>query len=269
MNEACVLIIYGIIAMIYCAIGSYLLKALTKQDAPNKRLCLSALSVALLLHAYVLLPAIVTKDGLSFGLFNTLGLISIFLLLFFIAFNLRHAILSLGLLAIPTALFGLVCTYVGRFEQVPAIWANFGLSSHIFLSLAAYCMLFMAAIQALIVRLQIRELKHQTNQRFWVDKLPPLQSMDGLLFEMILLGFGLLSAALMFGAMATVDILGQHIAHKTFFSVLSWLIFGILVIGHYRHNWHGKKMANLTLIGFALLAIGFIGSKFVFEMILN
>lgn len=263
------LIIYGIIATIYCAVGGHLMQTLTQQNTPNKPFCLGALSIALLLHAYLLLPAIITDHGLSFGLWNTLGLISIFLLLYFIAFNLRHSILSLGLLAIPTALFGLGLTYVGRFEKVPTIWADFGLSVHIFLSLAAYCMLFMAAIQALIVRLQIRELKHQTHQRFWVDKLPPLQSMDGLLFEMILLGFALLSAALVFGAMATFDILGQHIAHKTFFSVLSWLIFGVLVIGHYRYNWHGKKMASLTLLGFVLLAIGFIGSKFVFEMILN
>lgn len=260
--------IYVVIAVIYCAIGGHLLYALVGQKMPNKPMFLGALSMAWLLHAYVLLPAIITNHGLSVGLLNTLGLISLILILYFIIFNCYHAILSLGLLAIPTALFGLLATYLGNFFQTKIVWLDFWLATHIFLSLSAYCMLLMATIQAFIVRWQIRELKHQTKQRFWVEKLPSLQSMDGLLFDMIVSGFVLLSIALIFGVIVTVDVFGQHIAHKTFFSILSWLIFGVLVVGHYRYHWHGKKIANLTLIGFMLLAVGFVGSKFVLEMIL-
>lgn len=273
---AIVLVMYAITALIYASVALYLVGNLyfanTNQNStrPSHRWGLMAvLLVGLLCHTYLLAPHIITPMGLSFGLYNTISLVSVFLLLYFVVFNVYHPITSLGVLAIPTALVGLGANYIGRLDNTSIIQADLILKIHIFLSFASYCMLFMAAIQALIVRLQIRELKHQSFHRFWVNQLPPLQSMDALLFEMILIGFALLTIALGFGAMIATDILGQHIAHKTFFSVLSWLVFGGLIVGHYRHGWQGRRMASMTLIGFGLLAIGFIGSKFVFEILLR
>ena len=126
----------------------------------------------------------------------------------------------------------------------------------------------MAAVQALFVRLQISELKHKTIHRFWVNKLPSLQSMESLLFDMILVGFVLLSIALGIGFIYVDDLMAQHIAHKTVFSVLSWLLFGLLLIGNWRGALRGKRAANITIYAFILLAIGFIGSKFVLEFLI-
>ena len=126
----------------------------------------------------------------------------------------------------------------------------------------------MATVQALFLRLQIRELKHKTIHRFWVNKLPPLQSMEGLLFDMILVSFVLLSIALGLGFVYVQDIFAQHIVHKTVFSMLSWLLLGGLLIGHWRAGWRGKRAANLTIYAFLLLALGFVGSKFVLELVL-
>ena len=44
---------------------------------------------------------------------------------------------------------------------------------------------------------------------------------------------------------------------------------GALLIGHYQFGWRGQKAIRFTLIGFFLLALGFIGSKFVLEMVLG
>jgi ABC-type uncharacterized transport system permease subunit len=62
--------------------------------------------------------------------------------------------------------------------------------------------------------------------------------------------------------------MAQHIAHKTVFSVLSWLLFGLLLIGNWRGGLRGKRATNMTIYAFILLAIGFVGSKFVLEMLL-
>jgi ABC-type uncharacterized transport system permease subunit len=59
------------------------------------------------------------------------------------------------------------------------------------------------------------------------------------------------------------------LAHKTAFSIISWFVYGFLLIGHYKFGWRGQKAIRFTLIGFFLLAVGFIGSKFVLEMILG
>ena len=53
------------------------------------------------------------------------------------------------------------------------------------------------------------------------------------------------------------------------FSIVSWFVYGALLIGHYKFGWRGQKAIRFTMIGFFLLAVGFIGSKFVLEMILH
>lgn len=93
--------------------------------------------------------------------------------------------------------------------------------------------------------------------------------MESLLFDLIITGFALLTVALLFGFFTIDDFFAQHLAHKTAFSIISWFVYGALLIGHYRFGWRGQKAIRFTLIGFVLLAIGFIGSKFVLEMILG
>lgn len=239
------------------------------QDKPiHKSSSLGLLVVGMLAHATLLYPYVVTLYGLNFNLFNVLSLISLFFLLFYVLFSLYRPIVSLGVLAAPTALIGLTIGYVGRAPYQPLTDIGIGLEAHILLSFAAYCVLLMAAVQALFLRLQIRELKHQTIHRFWVNKLPSLQSMESLLFDMLLVGFVLLSIALGIGFVYVKDLMAQHIAHKTVFSVLSWLLFGALLIGNWRAGWRGKRAADITIYAFILLAIGFVGSKFVLEMLL-
>lgn len=261
-------LLYSISAILYAVTGLYLYNCLIKNTRIHKAMTLSAILVAALTHALLLIPQILTLYGLNFNIFNTLSLTSLFFLIFYGLFSAYRPILSLGVLALPTALLGLSVGYFGKAAYEPLTNLSIVLQVHILLSFAAYCVLLMAALQAIILRLQIRELKRRSTHRFWVSKLPSLQSMESLLFDMILLGFVILSLALGLGVVATYDILAQHIAHKLAFSLLSWLIFGIFIIGHYKKGWRGKRAANFTIYGFGLLAVGFVGSKAVLELIL-
>ena len=146
---------------------------------------------------------------------------------------------------------------------------SLGLDIHIILSLSAYAVLLMATIQAVILWFQDRELKNKQKKRSWVNLLPSFQAMESLLFDLIKTGFLLLTVALVFGFFTIDNFFAQHLAHKTAFSIISWFVYGALLIGHYRFGWRGQKAIRFTLIGFFLLAVGFIGSKFVLEMILG
>lgn len=262
------LLAFVIASLAYIAVILYLGWALTTNRTIHKIATMSVLLVGMLAHAILLYPDIVTLYGLNFNLFNALSLTSLFFLFFYILFSLYRPIISLGILAAPTALAGVVVGHLGRAPYQPLTDISFGLEAHILLSFAAYCVLLMAAVQALFVRLQIRELKHKTIHRFWVNKLPSLQSMESLLFDMILVGFVLLSIALGIGFIYVQDLMAQHIAHKTMFSVLSWLLFGLLLLRNWRGGLRGKRAANLTIYAFILLAIGFVGSKLVLELLL-
>lgn len=260
--------VFVIASMAYIAVSIYIARALVTDNTIRKGVSLGLMLVGMLAHAAVLYPHMITLYGLNFNLFNVLSLISLLFLFFYVLFCLYRPILSLGILAAPTAFFGMTVGYFGRAPYQPLTDVSVGLEAHILLSFAAYCVLLMAAVQALFLRLQIRELKHKSIHRFWVNKLPSLQSMEGLLFDMILVGFVLLSVALGLGFVYVQDLFTQHIVHKTVFSVLSWLLFGTLIFGHWRSGWRGKRAANITIYAFILLAIGFVGSKLVLELVL-
>lgn len=247
----------------------YLLWAIGRQTVIHKGVSLGLLLVGLLAHLALLYPKIMTNMGLNFNLFNMLSLTSAFMLMFYWAFCLYRPILTLGILATPLALGGAVLGYLGNAPYQPLTNITPLLQWHIILSLAAYSVLFMAAVQAVMLRLQIKELKRQSFHRIWVNKLPSLQSMESLLFDMITVGFGLLSVALLLGFLDTHDLMGQHLAHKTVFSGLSWLIYGALLFGHWRYGWRGLKASNMAVYGSILLGLAFIGTKFVLEIILS
>ena len=63
------------------------------------------------------------------------------------------------------------------------------------------------------------------------------------------------------------DMLAQHLWHKTLFSTLSWLIFGVLLFGHWRWGWRGRKAARWTIAAMLLLALAFFGTKFVYDLL--
>lgn len=263
------LFIYLSCVAVYAAASIYLLACLAKDRPIAKVSLLSLLIITLILHGAVLYPEIVTNYGLNFNLFNTLSLTSLFFVLFYVLFGLYRPILSLGVLAVPSGLLGISLGYFGKADYQPISDLSASLQVHILLSFAAYCVLLMAAVQGVLLRLQIRELKHQTMHRFWVSRLPSLQSMEGLLFDMIALGFAILSLALVLGFIATYDIMTQHLAHKMVFSLISWLVYGVLIWGHYRYGWRGKRAASFAIYGFVLLAVGFVGSKAVMELLLS
>ena len=65
--------------------------------------------------------------------------------------------------------------------------------------------------------------------------------MESLLFDMLMTGFILLTLALGFGFFTIDNFFAQHLAHKTAFSIVSWLVYGALLIGHWKFGWRGQQ----------------------------
>ena len=93
--------------------------------------------------------------------------------------------------------------------------------------------------------------------------------MESLLFEIIGLGYILLSVALITGATYIENIFEQHLIHKTFLSVSAWVVFAILIWGRWRFGWRGKTAVRWTISGFVVLMLAYFGSKLVQELILG
>ena len=84
---------------------------------------------------------------------------------------------------VVTVVFALLTHTPPRFIQRD----DWGVLSHIALSVTAYSIFTLAAGQALLLYLQNRQLKHNYNSPL-VRNLPPLQTMERLLFQFLLCG---------------------------------------------------------------------------------
>ena len=96
-----------------------------------------------------------------------------------------------------------------------------------------------------------------------------LQTMESLMFQMLAIGFTLLTLALVTGILFLEDIFAQHLVYKTFLSIAAWGIFSILLWGRWTFGWRGRKAIRWTLSGFGLLILAYFGSKLVLEIILD
>jgi len=139
---------------------------------------------------------------------------------------------------------------------------------HILLSLTAYSLFTLAAIQAIVLAIQEQHL-HQHHPAGLMRKLPPLQTMENWLFKLIFYGFVVLSLGLFSGFFFLEDLFSQHLVHKTILSLVSWVVFAILLWGRKTFGWRGKIAVRWTLTGFSFLVLAYFGSKFVLEFLLD
>ena len=93
--------------------------------------------------------------------------------------------------------------------------------------------------------------------------------METLLFQMLALGFLLLTLSLLTGFLFLEDMFAQHLVHKTVLSLLAWLLFAVLLLGHWWLGWRGQTAIRWTIAAFVLLMLAYFGSKFVLELILH
>lgn len=218
--------------------------------------------LAVLLHGPLHTHVLVVSLGAAFSLFAWQAALLLWL------FSLRQPIIVLGLVVYPVAC---VCLLLGQWLPVGdevrdrLDWA---LQVHILLSLVAYGVLTLGAVQAGVLAIQHRRL-HNQKPRGRAIGLPPLQTMEHLLFRLIGAGFFLLSLAILSGGFFVDNLFTQHLAHKTILSIVAWLFFAVLLWGRWRHGWRGRMALRWTLAGYMILILAYFGSKMVLEQILG
>ena len=256
-------------AILYGLAGAWLLRRLRHPGAAASGfLPLWPAVVALLIHGPLVWKGLFTPEGLNVELFAILGLVGWLVALLLTLASLSLPVASLGIVVYPVvalSVIGLAFAPPGHYltEEL-----DFGLRAHILLSILAYSLLSIAAVQAALLYIQDSHLHRQQPGGF-VRALPPLETMEKLLFGMIGLGFGLLTLSLLSGAFYLNDIFGQHLVHKTVLSVIAWLIFAVLLFGRWQFGWRGRVAIRWAISGFVVLMLAYFGSKFVIELLLG
>lgn len=141
---------------------------------------------------------------------------------------------------------------------------------HLLISLLAYSLFTIASLQALMMAVLENRL-HGGRLPIYLQSLPPLLTIERLLFRIIALGFILLTLTLVSGMLFSEELVGQplKVNHKVLFGILSWCIYAALLAGRRIYGWRGRLALRWTLAGFLALLLAYIGSKFVLEVILH
>ena len=207
-------------------------------------------------------------NGFSFSFFSTGSLIALIVALLLLIAALNKPVEKLGLAVLPIA--ALMLTLELNFDDKPHLLHsyNWQMSTHILTSIIAFSLLNIAALQAILLAIQDQQLKSHPPKRF-IQSLPPLQTMESLLFQMLGAGVFFLSISLISGFIFVENLFAQHLVHKTVLSILAWIIFSSLLIGRSRYGWRGQLAIQWTLIGFVSLLLAYFGSKLVLELILH
>ena len=53
------------------------------------------------------------------------------------------------------------------------------------------------------------------------------------------------------------------------FSVLSWVVFAVLLVGRWQLGWRGRTAVRILYAGSGLLMLAYVGSRFVMEVVLH
>lgn len=184
---------------------------------------------------------------------------------------------GLRLLVLPSAAVAVILPLLFPGSVVPLQGKSALFPWHIAIAILAYSTLTIAAFHAVLMALQESYLHTPPGvaQRSWlaemIDKLPALLTMERLLFKLIGFGFALLTATVLSGVVFSEQLFGIAFKwdHKTVFTMLSWLLFGLLLTGRAWRGWRGKTALRFTLTGFATLLLAYVGSRFVLEVVLH
>lgn len=256
---------------LYIAALLYARKFWRDQQQPEQKWLRTLICLGLAGHTLSLLTIIWQPQGIELGLFVILSLGSAMAIGLLAIASYWQPALTMTMLAPALLLSSIVCIPISHLLEPHLSVHNtltLSQSGHILLSIMAWATLILAWIQSFVASFQAKALKKGKMGNL-ISGFPPLQTTERVLFELLTLGWCLLTIAIATGFIAFENLFEQKLVHKTFFTALAWLMLGIVLIGHWIAGWRGQRTLRAAQWGIALMLVGYIGTKIVLEIILQ
>ncbi len=230
----------------------------------------AALLAPFALHTYLLSGSMFGDGGVYLGVGNALSLILWLTVLIYGLGSYFYRLDGLHALVLPAATIAVMLPVIFPSTQALANTETLAFKAHLLISMLAYSLFTIASLHVLLMAIIERRL-HAGALPSALQKMPPLLTLETLLFRVLAAGFILLTLTIASGVLFSEELFGKpaRFSHKTVFGVLSWLIFAALLSGRWFYGWRGRTAVRWTLAGFLTLVLAYIGSKFVLEVILG
>jgi ABC-type uncharacterized transport system permease subunit len=232
----------------------------------------------LVIHGVVLHESVFTPQGFVFGFAQDLSLIAWVGLAFYWFQSWFLPIASLRWLAVLFALFCALLPnlFPGTLISPKAV-SDPWFKGHFIVATISVGLLSLAAMHAMLMSIQDRALHRQlaivpdSRAAHWLEDLPPLMTMESLLFNLLYVGFALLSLTVFSGLLFSQTLFGKPLVfdHKTIFALVSWFLFAGLLLARWRVGLRGRAAIRWVLSAYTALLLAYVGSRFVLEVILQ
>lgn len=173
------------------------------------------------------------------------------------------AVRVLGVLTAPLVALmvsGGLLLPAGKGELSPLL-NSFWVYLHVALSLVGVAALTLAGLAGLLYLVQERQVKGK-RFGFFYHRLPSLTHLDALNHWCLTVGFPLLTAGIIVGALYAQYHLGSFFNYdpKEVLTLLAWLIYAVLLHERLAVGWRGRRAAYLSLCGFGVLVVTLVGA---------
>jgi ABC-type uncharacterized transport system permease subunit len=230
----------------------------------------TVVAAIVLLHGWSVGVAVFRDGSVFIGVGVALSAIVLVTVVIHWLGNFFYNLRGLQLLVFPVAAVCALAPAVSGTDQPLAHAGAAMLAAHVIVALLAYGLLTIAALHAVLLSALDRKLRTGALPPS-LSGLPPLLTMETLLFRIIIAGFVLLSATVLSGLLFSEELFGMPLTftHKNVFTLISWAIFASLLVGRFLFGWRGRIALRWTLWGFGVLLLAYMGTRFVGEVLLG
>lgn len=228
------------------------------------------LFLPLLSHAYLLGEAVFPAAGMSLGFGSSISAIAGLTALFYGIAIWYYPLAGMHSFVLLFAALGLLVQWAMPTASVIPDAGNALFRLHMLMAFMAYGLFTIAALHAVLIALAEKHL-HKPMPSRTAASLPPLLTLEKLLFRMVEGGFLILSLTLFSGIFFSESIYGRAfpLTHMTVFGMASWLLYAALLTGRKVYGWRGRTAILWTLAGFVALLLAYVGVKFVLQVVLH
>jgi cytochrome c-type biogenesis protein CcsB len=259
----------AILSMLYLALGLYLastfcyMSSLAVDKPRLNRIGFYFLTAGFAVHLISLFaryflaghtPITNLHESLSFLALCTAG--------FFIVLRKTYKIEVLGAIFLPVVSVVLISSFTvsTAIRPLPPMLRSFWLPVHTSLAFIGNAVFFAGFLVSIVYLVVERGIKKKRASGV-SDHFPPLETLDRINYKCMSYGFLLLTLGIITGSLWAEMAWGSYWNWdpKETWSLITWIVYAILIHNRLTLGWRGRKTAYLMIVGFLSVLVTFIG----------
>ena len=200
------------------------------------------------------------------NLYESLIFFSWTIVLLYLIIEWRIKTKNLGAFVVPFAFFSMAFASLsvksGIQPLIPALQSNW-LISHVITCFFGYAALTIAC--GLGFMYLLKGLEKGEKPRLFFRLLPGRKIVDELTYQSVVIGFIFLTLGIITGSVWAYSAWGSYWSWdpKETWSLITWLIYAAILHSRFVRGWRGKRMAIMSIIGFASVLFTYFGVNYL------